>query len=134
MSEGEVVTLRREIRDLSDKSDRQHAENRASQAQDRETFRQAVLLQQQTFAAAMNEQREAFQHSINKQFMYHIELEKKVERQNSLLENIAGDGQPGAGRLGALETSMEIMKKFRWQALTVVAFMMWAVETWRHGR
>lgn len=134
MSEGEIAILRREIRDLSDKSDRQHAENRASQAQDRETFQKAIMTQQQTFATAMNEQRNAFQEALNRQFLSQIDLDKKVDRQAALIENCMGDGQPGEGRLGALETAMEVMKKFRWQALTIVAFMMWAIEVWRHGR
>lgn len=133
MSEGEVAALRREISELSKKSDRQHAENRTSQSQDRETFRVTLQTQQTTFVAAMSAQRDAFQEALNKQFLSHIELDKKVERQAALLKNVAGDGEPGEGRLGVLEAGMETLKKFRWQALTVVALMMWGVEVWRHG-
>lgn len=133
MSEGEVATLRREIKALSEKSDRQHAENRASQEADRETFRQSIHMQQQTFAAAMSEQRNVFQEAINKQFLEHVQLDKKVDRATTMLESCVGDGQPGSGRVGALETGMEVMKKFRWQALTVIAAVMWAIEVWRHG-
>jgi hypothetical protein len=133
MSDGEVAILRREIKDLSDKSDRQHAANQKSQQEDRDAFRNALLAQQQTFAAAMNEQRNIFQESINKQFLAHVDLDKKVDRHNTLLESIVGDGQPGEGRLGVLESGMDIMKKFRWQALAVVSLMMWAIEVWRHG-
>lgn len=133
MSEGEVATLRREIKELSEKSDRQHAENRTSQERDRETFRRAIDTQQQTFAAAMSEQRNVFQESINKQFLEHFALDKKVDRAMTMLEGCVGDGQPGSGRVGALEAGMEVMKKFRWQALTVIMAAMWAVEVWRHG-
>lgn len=135
MSEGEIAILHRAIRDLSEKTDRQHAANQASQAQDRDTFRNTIQTQQQTFAAAMNSQREAFQEALNKQFLEHTALDRTVYHHSTMIENIVGDGQPGRGRLGVLETGMELMKKFRWQALAVIALMMWAVETWtHHGR
>jgi hypothetical protein len=133
MSDDEVSSLRREIKALSDKTDRQHSENRGNQERDREAFRQALATQQATFAASMAAQRDLFQDAISKQFMLHVELEKKVDKHNMLLEATVGSGQPGEGRLGVLESGMETMKKFRWQALTIVALMMWAIEVWRHG-
>jgi len=133
MSDDEVSSLRREIRALSDKSDNQHAANQASQERDRTAFQQAIITQQQTFAAAMNAQRDVFQEALNKQFTLHVDLDKKVDRHTMLLENTVGSGQPGEGRLGVVEAGMETMKKFRWQALAVVSLMMWAIEVWRHG-
>lgn len=132
MSEGEVAILRREINELSKKSDQQHAENRASQEKDRETFRTAIFTQQQTFATAMSEQRDAFQAALSQQLMAHTALDKVVLQHAMLLESAVGDGKPGEGRIGVLEAGMEVMKKFRWQALSVVSLMMWAVETWSH--
>lgn len=132
MSEGEIAILRRMILDLSEKSDRQHAQNQTSQQQDRETFRQALTTQQLSFASAMSEQRNLFQEALQKQFLEHFALDKKVDHATIMLEGCIGDGQPGKGRLGVLEEAMETMKKFRWQALTVVAFVMWAAEVWGH--
>jgi hypothetical protein len=134
MSEGEVATLRREIRELSEKSDRQHADNQKSQERDRETFRTALQTQQQTFQATMDSQRNAFQEALNKQFMMHNALDKTVERHELLIGSALGEGNPGEGRIGILELSMETMKKFRWQALTIVALIMWVAEMLRHGR
>lgn len=132
MSESEIAILRGEIRNLSEKSDKQHAANITSQAQDRETFRAAMQTQQQTFAAAMSQQRDAFQDALNKQFLMHVALDKVVDKHTTLIENCIGDGKPGEGRVGVLEIGMEIMKKFRWQALSVISLLMWAVETWAH--
>jgi hypothetical protein len=133
MSEGEIATLRREIRDLSEKSDRQHMENRQSQAADRETFRLAIQTQQQTFAKAMDEQRNAFQEALNRQFLIHTDLDKRVERHTLQIENCIGDGKPGDGRVGALENAMETMKKFRWQAIAAMSVTMWLIEVWRRN-
>lgn len=134
MSDDEVSILRREIKELSDKVDRQYAASQRSQQEDRDAFSEAIHTQQQTFADAMDKQRDAFQTALNKQFMANVSLDKKVDRHNLLLENIIGDGQPGQGRLGVLEAGMDIMKKFRWQALTVISLMMWGLEVWQHGR
>lgn len=133
MSEGEVAVLRREIKDLSDKADRQHRDNQRSQEADRETFRATMAKQQETFALAMTEQRNAFQEAINKQFLEHVALDKKVERTTLMLEGCMGDGQPGEGRLGRVEEGLELMKKFRWQALSVVSLLMWVSEMWIHS-
>lgn len=133
MSEGEVSILLRQIEALSIKSDRQHEANQRSQVQDRETFRAAITSQQQTFAAAMDFQRTAFQDALNKQFLLHTELDKIVARHDNLLDNLVGDGRPEEGRIGMLEKGMETMKKFRWQALSVVSLVLWAAEVWLHG-
>lgn len=111
---------------------RLHTENKESQEADREAFRQAMVTQQQTFMNAMQEQRNLFQDAINKQFVMHVDLEKQVAKSANLLEGVIGNGQPGSGRIGVLEESMEIMKKFRWQALTAMAFSMWLAELWVH--
>jgi hypothetical protein len=134
MSDAEVSILRREIKELSDKADKQYTASQRSQQEDRDTFREAIHAQQQTFSDAMDKQRDAFQSALNKQFMANVALDKKVDKHNMLLENIVGDGQPGQGRLGVLEAGMDIMKKFRWQALTVISLMMWGLEVWQHGR
>ena len=135
MSDSEIAILRQDLRQLSEKQDRQHQENRQDQERDREAFRQTLYAQQQTFAAAMSEQRQAFQDSINKQFIEHTKLESTVDHFTTMLEGCIGDGQPGSGRLGVVEETVEVLKKFRWQALTIVAVVMWLAELWRghHG-
>ncbi len=134
MSEGEVAILRREIKELSDKTDKQHRDNQRSQYADREAFRATIQAQQTTFQTAMEAQRNAFQDAVNKQFLLHTDLDKLVTKHELLIENALGDGQPGEGRIGVLEAGMETMKKFRWQALAIIALIMWLAETLRHGR
>lgn len=127
-----ISVLRRELRDLSQKSDRQHAENRESQDKDREAFRNALQTQQNTFSDSMTKQRELFQNALNSQLEQHRQLERTVDQTMSLMKGCVGDGQPGSGRVGALEDSMEIMKKFRWQALAVIMTAMWVLEVVTH--
>jgi hypothetical protein len=128
----EIASLRNEIHNLSAKTDRQHEANQRSQAADRDTFRQAIESQQRTFVAAMDAQRTAFQDALNRQFISHTELDKTVDRHKILIGNIIGEGQPGEGRLGLLEVGMEVMKKFRWQALAVISLLMWVSEVLVH--
>jgi hypothetical protein len=133
MSESEIATLRAEIRNLAEKSDRQHSDNQKSQQEDREAFRTALQLQQDTFARALEAQRNTFQDAINKQFQLHTDLNILVTRHALLIENVIGDGQPEKGRLGVVEKGLETMKKFRWQALSVISLVMWVTEMWIHG-
>lgn len=134
MSEGELITLRRDLRGLSEKADRQHEANQDSARQDREAFRLAIQTQQQVFSDAMNTQRNAFQEALARQFAAHSELDKTVDRHNTFIANIIGSGGPNEGRLGVLEASMETMKKFRWQALAILGLLMSVLEALRHGR
>lgn len=134
MSESEVALLRREIRALSDKADRQHADNQRAQQAERDAFRTAIQTQQTTFQAAMETLRNNAQEALNKQFALHNELDKTVERHALLLVGIIGEnGAPGEGRVGILENGMETMKKFRWQALSIVSIIMWVAEVYLHG-
>ncbi len=133
MSDSEIAILRNEIKSLSEKTDRQHAENQRNQQRDRDTFRDALAAQQKTFADAMDAQREAFQDALNRQFLSHITLDKTVDRHGTLIENIIGDGQPGEGRVGVLEEAMDTMKKFRWQVAAILAVVTMLVELWRSG-
>lgn len=113
MSESEVEGLRRAIDALSKKTDRQHEENQRSQERERAAF-----------SAAMNEQRQLFQEALNKQFLEHVQLDRKVERSLVMLESCIGDGQPGHGRLGQVEKVVEDLKKFRWQAMAIIATLL----------
>jgi hypothetical protein len=110
MSEDEVVVLRRDVKTLSDKTDRQHQENQKSQAEDRATFTEA-----------MNKQRNDFQQALNLDTIERYRLE-------SLIVNCVGDGQPGKGRLGQVEEAIETLKKFRWQALAAIFALLYVLE------
>ena len=117
MSEGEVAQLRRDIAALSTKADQQHAANQVDRQADREIFQKA-----------MEQQRNDFQAAINKQFLEHIDLEKKMESGNTLLRLAVGSGQAGEGRVGELEKAVETLKKFRWQALAIISLLLLFAE------
>ena len=95
MSEGEVVSLRRDIEALSRKSDAQHAENQVRSLE--------------------------YEEKVDA-------LKAKVDESAFLLRMAVGSGQPGEGRLGQLEQTVETLKKFRWQALAIIALILLAVE------
>jgi hypothetical protein len=128
MSEGEVIALRNDIRNLSDRfddrleemvkrRDQQHADNKREHDRDRVVFSEAMALQ-----------RDQFQEALNKQFLEHVALDKKVDRSYTLLEMAIGDGSPGKGRVGALEVCVETLKQFRWQALAIIACILLAAD------
>lgn len=113
MSESEIAQLRAMIQGLSEKADRQHAENLLQMAQEREAFTRAI-----------NEQRNAFQNALNTQHLEHTELVGKVNQLSDHLRVCIGEGQPGQGRLGAAELAIEKLKKFMWQATAVIAMLL----------
>jgi len=117
MSEGEVQRLSEAIKALSEKTDRQHKDNQDRASKDRETF-----------AHAMNKQRELFQEALNKQFLEHVELARSVSEGNALLKVCVGTGQPGEGRVGALEGTVETLKKFRWQSLAAIMTFLYLLD------
>ena len=55
-------------------------------------------------------------------------LKAKVDESAFLLRMAVGSGQPGEGRLGQLEQTVETLKKFRWQALAIISLILLAVE------
>jgi hypothetical protein len=117
MSEGEVTQLRKDIAALSAKTDTQHKDNQKDREADREIFQKAL-----------QQQREDFQKAVNKQFLEHLALAKKVEAGNTLLRLAVGSGQAGEGRVGALEKTVETLKQFRWQTLAIIAFLLLLAE------
>jgi hypothetical protein len=121
-------TLHSQLNALSEKVDRMHKENRDRQEMDRDTFRDALATQQTTFTAAMNAQREAFSAALAHQYSEHVAIVTQVNKMTEAVKMVLGNGQPGEGRLGALETAVETLKKFRWQALAVIGVLMWATE------
>jgi hypothetical protein len=117
MGEGEVESVRRAIEDLSRKTEAQHQDNQRTSRKDREAF-----------LAAMTQQRDLFQEALNKQFLEHMELVRSVDKGFILVELCVGTGKPGEGRLGQVEETVEMLKKFRWQALALLAAVLWLAD------
>lgn len=113
----EMDSLRGDLR-------RYHEDNQRDRARDRETFSKAMEEQREIFRESLDKQADAFQAAIDKLFLEIREMDKKVLQGELQLKFVMGDGSPGQGRLGKLEDMVETIKKFRWQVIAVVSFVL----------
>ena len=67
------------------------------------------------------------------------EMDKKLdaisgqsEKNQLLMSLVVGDGQPGQGRLGAAEKSIEILRRYAWQFAGGVAVVLFLLDLFFH--